>query len=142
MKSRNRWTFIIASIAVCCVATVWLFLFGYKGIATSENVEILQSESSSNGRTAMLVERSDHAALSGNTLFVFIDDHPYSIPQLRKTLYSLRPVFRVGGSGIAIHWSGQTELTIECNGCGMTKDVIELQKFAQDGLSIRYVDFP
>jgi hypothetical protein len=47
-------------------------------------------------KIAMLVERSDDSALSGNDVFVFLADHPYTVPQLRRSLYALDPVFHVG----------------------------------------------
>ncbi len=114
----------------------------YQGVATSEDVRVLQAEFSARKRVAMLVERSDHAALSGTTVFVLISDHAYSIPELRKNLYGLDPVFMAGGAGISLRWSHPEELTVQCHDCGMTKNIIEKQKGTSNGVVVKYLGFP
>jgi hypothetical protein len=123
-------------------ATVITLSSCYQGVAGSEELQILQTEMSSNQRVAMLVERCDHAALSGNTLFVLISDHVYPLPELRKRIYGLHPVFMSGRDGISIHWSGPDELTIRCLRCDLKKAEIEKQEFRQGKVSIKYLDFP
>ena len=54
---------VTASLGMICAATGC-----YQGVSTSEDVRILQTEYASSKRVAMLVERSDHAALSGTTV--------------------------------------------------------------------------
>ena len=129
--------FVVGLLAMVCATTGC-----YQGVSKSEEVRILQTESASPKRVALLVERSDHAALSGTTLFVFISDHPYSISDLRKRLYGLDPIFMAGGSGLTLHWSNSEELTIQCHSCGMAKNTIEKQKFVASGIAVKYVGFP
>ena len=95
------------------------FTLGDHGVSDSETVEIVQKELASRNRVALLVRRSDHTALSGDTYFVFVADHAYSVPELRKKLYSLHPVFVAGRSGIVIHWLSPHELSIQCQNCGI-----------------------
>ena len=47
----------------------------------------------------------------------------------------------VGRNGMTLHWSGPDTLTIHCQGCDITKDVIEKQRFAKDGVTIQYTGF-
>ena len=129
---------ISSAIIVWCAFTFLTF----HGVADSETVEILQTRLASQNRVAMLIRRSDHTALSGNTYFVFIGDHLYSVPELRKTLYSLHPVFMVGLDGFVLQWANPNELMIECQDCGITKDIIEKQDFVYNGIAIRYIKFP
>jgi hypothetical protein len=75
--------------APACILGSRLVSGCYQGAARSENLEILQTQLSASNRVATLVERSDHAALSGVTVFVFISDHPYSMQELRAKLYGL-----------------------------------------------------
>ncbi len=143
MKSFKR-SIVVAVILTLCAVVVWYvwLVLSFHGASDSDIIEIVQTQFASPHRVAMLVRRSDHAALSGDTYFVFIDDHLYPVPQLRKTLYSLHPVFKVGRDGVAIRWSSPSELTIECHACGITKEVIETQKFSDRGINIRYIGFP
>ena len=96
----------------------------------------------SGGKVAMLVERSDDSALSGNDVFVFLPDHLYTIPELRKNLYALDPVFQVGDDRLALEWVNSSELDIRCIACTVTKGVITTQKNFQSGVTVRYLDFP
>ena len=114
----------------------------YRGASQSDIVQIVDTQVSTSRHVAMLVERSDHAALSGPTFFVFVSDKVYSLPELRSRLYALDPVFMVGRNGMTLHWSGPDTLTIHCQGCDITKDIIEKQHVAKDGVTIQYTGFP
>jgi hypothetical protein len=114
----------------------------YQGVSKTEDIYILQVASASSNLTATVVERSDHAALSGTTLFVFLSDHPYSMTDLRARLYALDPVFMAGGTGVSVDWLGNKDLTIRCHQCGMSKDIIQEQRFRSNGVAVRYVGFP
>jgi len=115
----------------------------YQGVSNSEIVRIVDVKAQPPDRVAMLVERSDHAALSGNTFFVFVSDRVYEVAELRKKLYALHPVFMDGlGEGLSLRWTAHDELTIQCQNCHITKDIIEKQLYSQNGVTIRYVDFP
>lgn len=90
----------------------------------------------------MIVEEEPPGALAGYHYFVLINDRPYTMPELRKNLFALNPVFDVGRDSFMLTWSGPSELTITCHDCGITKDRIETQKFSYNGVTIKYVDFP
>ena len=131
-----------ATILVTAGIAVTLLGGCYQGVSQSEIVQVIETQTSPSNHVAMLVERSDHAALSGNTFFVFVSDRVYQLPELRQHLYALHPVFRAGLGGLSISWAGPNELTIRCHGCGDTKNIIETQLSAQSGIAIRYVGFP
>jgi hypothetical protein len=126
---------------IVCVAAVCLVLV-LRGDLDSGRFEILQVERVSQTQIAMLAERSDHTALSGNTYFVVIGNHLYSAAELRKALYRSGAVFVVGRPGISLHWKNPKELVIRCGSCDIAKDTIEKQKWSDKGISISYSDFP
>jgi hypothetical protein len=91
----------------------------------------------------MLVERSDPAALSGTTVFVFVSDRLYSGAELRRRLYGLKPVFMAGGSRyLSLEWAGVGELIVRCNRCNLAKDIIDKQESVMDGVAVKYIGFP
>ena len=141
----KRWPALyrFASVSGLSCAIATSFLSGcYQGVANSEKLQILQIAYGAPNRVAMIVERSDHAALSGSTFFVLISDHAYPMSELRKRIYGLDPVFVAGREGLDIHWSGPNELEIECHSCGITPDIVEKQLYSKIGVAIRYVGFP
>jgi hypothetical protein len=143
MLLARRLAGIIAPPAIGCAATWYVLVVRpFHGVADADNVQIAQTEFASNKHVAMLVERSDKAALSGNDFFVFITDHLYSVPELRKNLYALDPVFHVGRNGLALQWIDPENLKILCEDCGITKNQITTQKFSDSGVTIHYVGFP
>ena len=125
---------------IVCVAAVWLLLV-LRGDLDSGRFEILQAEVSQT-QIAMLAERSDHTALSGNTYFVVIGNHLYSVAELRKALYRSGAVFIGGRPGLSLHWENPKELVIRCESCDITRDTIQKQKWSDKGISISYRDFP
>jgi len=124
------------------MAIAALYLFGYRGAGSSENLEIVQTEVSSARKIATLVRRSDHQALNGDTYFVFVSDREFSVLELRKKLYAFDPVFRAGRDGLSISWASPQELIIKCLDCGITRDLMEKQRFSQGNVAIRYAGFP
>ncbi|HXU21140.1 MAG TPA: hypothetical protein VN788_11205 [Verrucomicrobiae bacterium] len=90
----------------------------------------------------MLARRSDNTALSGDTYFVVIGSHLYTSRELKRAFYSSRPVFVAGRAGLHIYPATPNVLTIECEGCGITKDLVEKQRSSDDGIIVRYVGFP
>jgi hypothetical protein len=114
----------------------------YKGASQSDLVQVIDTQMSTSHHVAMLVERSDNAALSGPTFFVFVSERAYSLPELRSRLYALDSVFTVGRGGITLHWDEPNTLTIHCSDCGITADIIEKKIFTQGSVKIRYTGFP
>ncbi len=114
----------------------------YRGASKSDVVQVVDIQISASHHVAMLVERSDHAALSGPTFFVFINDQIYSLPELRSKLYALNSVFTVGRGGITIHWYDPNILTIHCQDCDISADIIEKKLPEQGGVKIQYTGFP
>ena len=141
MRSRQK-SFGLITDAVFW-ASMMLALNGcYQGISNSEIVKVVEEQTSSSNHTAMLVERADHAALSGVTFYVFVNDRAYQLSELRQHLYALHPVFKAGLGGLSIDWAGPNELVVYCHSCGDTKDIIETQLSSQNGVTIRYAGFP
>ncbi len=141
MKSRRHfliWTSVV--IALCAIG-VWLAL-AFLGILDSGKFEIVQSQKVSEGHIAMLARRSDNTALSGDTYFVVIGSHLYTGRELKRAFYSSRPVFVAGRPGLDIYSATANVLTIECKDCGITKDLIEKQRFSDNSVIVRYVGFP
>ena len=126
---------------VVSVAAVWLLL-AFRGDLDSGHFEILQTEKLSEGEIAMLAERSDTTALSGNTYFVVVGSHLYSAPELRAALYRSGAVFVVGRPGITLHRNSSKGLEIRCVSCAITRDMIQTQEWSHNGISITYSDFP
>lgn len=48
----------------------------------------------------------------------------------------------VGRGGMTLHWSGPDTLTIHCQDCNITKNIVEKQLFSQDRVAIQYTGFP
>jgi hypothetical protein len=142
MRLLRRMAHVATILSLTCSITCWFVLGCYAGVSDSDTVEVVQTTYGSPNRVAMLVERSDHAALSGNTFIVFVADHPYSLPELRRRLYALPMVFMVDRDGIVLRWSSPNELTIQCQDCAITRDMIQKQRFSDNGVAIRYVGFP
>ena len=142
MKSSRVLSGAALALLSLCIFPGLLLVGCYDGVGRSESVDVLQTEYSTHKRVAMVVERSDHAALSATTLFVFLDDHAYPLNELRQHLWGLDPVFRTGSTGITIHWSGPDELTVQCNQCQDTSDIVQERKASDNGVTIRYVGFP
>ena len=130
--------------ALVLAGTLWYLLVvrQFHGVANADTVRVLESKAASTGKVAMLVERSDTSALSGNDVFVFLADHPYTVPQLRKNLYALNPVFQVGDDRLTLEWVNGNELDIRCRSCEVTKQTVTTQKAFQSDIAIRYIDFP
>lgn len=141
VKSRKRrFTWVFLLVVVCAIA-LWLAL-AFLGVLDSGKFEIAQSQIISQNHIAMLARRSDNTALSGDTYFVVIGNHLYTSSELKRAFYSSRPVFVAGRSGLDIYSAAPNVLTIECKDCGITKDLVEKQRFSGDGIVIRYVGFP
>jgi hypothetical protein len=141
MKSHRHfliWTSVV--LAVCAIA-IWLAL-AFLGILDSGKFEVVQSQKVSDGHIDMLARRSDNTALSGDTYFVVIDSHLYTARELKRAFYSSRPVFVAGRSGLDLYSASANVLTIECKACGITKDLVEKQRFSDNSIVVRYVGFP
>lgn len=114
-----------------------------RGDLDSGSFTLVQAEAAYPKRVAMLVRRSDHHALSGNTYFVVIGDHVFSQPELRKALYRSELVFECGRDGLILHWENLNKLVIECRECKITPDIIQEQRFqVNNNIIIRYSGFP
>ena len=113
----------------------------WHGVARADQVDILETATASSGRIAMLIERSDHAALSGSDVFVFLTDHPYTVSELRKSLYAFEPVLHVGDPRLSLKWISGSELEIRCGACDVSPETITERKNAQAGIKIRYTTF-
>jgi hypothetical protein len=141
VKSKGRIVMVL-SLAIV-VAIAGLFTLDFRGYFDQGTFELLQYQTSPNGKIAMLAKRSDHEALSGDIyFFVVIADHVYSPKELRFAEHSSRLVFAAALNGLHLRWNGPSELVIACESCGTTKNYVDNERYSDDGISIRYVGFP
>jgi hypothetical protein len=141
VKSRRRLLTWISLATVVCAIAIWLAL-AFMGVLDSGKFENAQSQTVSQNHIAMLARRSDSTALSGDRYFVVIGSHLYTSSELKRAFYSSRPVFVAGREGLDIYSVASNVLTIECKDCGVSKDLVEKQRFSDDSIVIRYVGFP
>jgi hypothetical protein len=66
-------------------------------------------------RVALVAERSDNEALSGDQYFVLIRDHIPSATELKFAYYSHDVIFRTDGDCLNVRWSDPNDLTITCH---------------------------
>jgi hypothetical protein len=135
-------TYVIAALALAGILWYLLVVRPFHGVANADHIRILEAKTALNGKVAMLVERSDDSALSSADIFVFLADHQYTVPQLRRNLYALDPVFHVGDDRLTMEWVNGNELDIRCLACTVTQQTVTTQRNLQSGVTIRYVDFP
>jgi hypothetical protein len=140
--SRINRSAIIRLLVIGSGIVVPIFQGCYHGAGQSEVVEIKQTVFSPTNQVAMIVREMPPGPLDGPSYFVFINDRPYTMPELRQNLFALGAVFMVGKDNFVIGWTGPTELTITCHDCGITKNLMQTQKFAHGDVTIKYVDFP
>ncbi len=141
MRSHKRRLIWAIIVAVACAVSIWLAL-AFTGVLDSGRFEIIQSLTISQDHIAMLIRRSDDTALSGDTYFVVVDNHLYGANELKRVFHSSKPLFVAGRAGVVIHANAPNVLTIECRSCGLSKDLIEKQKFSTQGIIVQYVGFP
>jgi hypothetical protein len=72
-----RRSLLIVAASLVLAGILWypLVVRPFHGVASTDRVRVLEAKTASNGKVAMLVERSDDSALSGNDVFVFLPDH-------------------------------------------------------------------
>ena len=140
MRRRTLIVAVASVLAVVCAVTVF-FVLDFKGYLDQGTYEVLKSETSPDGKLAILTRRYDHQALNGDEYFVLIADHRYSTSELRRALHSPQPIF-VADQTFDFHWISPRELTIECHGCGITRADIDSQRFTEGAIGVRYVGFP
>jgi hypothetical protein len=99
-------------------------------------------EWNSNGKVAIVAERSDQAALTSYIYFVLIADHLLSPPELRRIYYSKAPVFGAASSCVSVHWENANKLIIACKGGMVGVDHIEFQAKQSGSVSIAYENIP
>jgi hypothetical protein len=140
-KQKKRVLISALLVTIVCVIAVWFALL-FTGVVDSGQFDLLQSLVISPNHIAMLARRSDHVALSGNSYFVLIGTHPYSAKELRYAFHSSKPVFISGRDLIVLDKTDSGGLVIKCVDCGITKDLIEKQRFQDNGINVEYVGFP
>lgn len=141
MKLSKR-ILIFTTLAGCICAIVTWFMLAFTGVLDSGKFEVIQCQSISTNKIAMLARRSDNTALSGDSFFVVIGNHPYDAKELKKAFYSSLPVFVAGRDGLDLKVPATNVLTIECKDCGVTKELVERQRFSDHDIVIQYVGFP
>src|ERR1700728_5130036 len=125
MKMRSRSLVITAlSCAVILIAVLYALFHGY---LDRGRFEIRQSELSSTGRVAVVVNRSDRQAMSSYIQFILIGDHLFSASELPREYHSNRVVFAAAADCLELRWDGPKHLVVTCEGSSIDVDRINSQ---------------
>jgi hypothetical protein len=139
---RKKHYIIASGIAVFCLAIGLYFFFLFRGNLDTGKFQVLRTTESLENRIAIVAKRSDHNALSGDVVFVFVADHIYSPNELRAAFHRQHMIFAADRDGLDVHWAGSHKLVIKCKDCGITKDRRDEQQFRDGDISVEYVNFP
>lgn len=96
----------------------------------------------SNGKVAIIAERSDNAALTSYIYFVLIADHLLSPSELRRAYYSKTPVFGAANSCVSARWEDPNNLVIACKDGVVRADDIEFREEQSGTVTIAYKNIP
>lgn len=139
---RSALKFIALVIGLVLVLGVGLLYGLFHGYLDHGQFEVKQVQWSPTRQVAMVVERSDHQALSGYTYFVLIGDHVFSPSELRHKYHSNAVVFAGADSCLNLHWQGPTTLAISCNDHTMAREHIDVEKHQSREINIVYDNIP
>ena len=109
-----------------------------------QGVFAVQSQANGeSGRRSFVVERSDNAALSGNTFYVMVSDHLPNRGEMSAALHQGHVAFAVGRGGFITRWKGVDSLEVVCEAnCPIYAEIVETRLNRFEGVEIRYVGFP
>jgi hypothetical protein len=130
---------LIAVLMIALTAIVFALFHGY---FDRGKFEIRNAQWSESGQVAMLVERSDHQALSSDVYFVLIGNHLFSPRELRQAYHSPDVFFAAAADCLTLHWSDSHNLTVTCAGGSINRDHIEVQRRQSGDVNISYVNIP
>jgi hypothetical protein len=136
---------IIASGVVAFCLAVGLFLFlAFRGNLDRGTFDVLRTTKNSEGVIAIMGERFDHEAMSGNDYFILLANHTYSPDELRLAYHrdQAHMVFRANRDDLNVSWADAHELVVDCRKCEITKGNINSQSFSVGEVRIRYTNFP
>jgi hypothetical protein len=93
-------------------------------------------------QVAIVVKRSDHEALNGDTYFVLIASHLLSSAELRHAYHGPDVVFAADGRCVSAHWGGAHTLIVSCSDSSIGRDDIDTQQRKSGDITISYVNIP
>ena len=91
-------------------------------------------------RVAVVAERSDHEAMSGDIYFVLIGDHVFSASELRRAYHSDDVIFAAASDCFSVSWSDPHHLLISCSNGTIDSAHIDVRKTRTDDVVITYAN--
>ena len=137
MSKVMRFWIAIACVAFALIAAIIALFHGY---FDRGRFEVKQAEWSSARQVALVTKRSDTDALNGDEIFVVIENHLLSLPELKHALHSDAVIFGTDRDCLKIEWQDSTHLVVRCVDGSITQDQIDVQKQEKDGIIISYVN--
>jgi len=141
-RRKDKLKRILIGFGVVAVVAFVLTYGLFHGYFDRGRFEVKESVWSSDGKVAIVAERSDQAALTSYIYFVLIADHLLSPPELRRAYYSKAPVFGAASSCVSVHWDDPNKLIIACKDGMLGADHIEFQAEQSGPVSIAYKNIP
>jgi hypothetical protein len=138
----NKLKIILGGFGVLAVVVVLLAYGLFHGYFDKGRFEVKESVWSSDGKIAIVAERSDQAALTSYIYFVLIGEHLLSPPELRQAYYREAPVFEAASSCVSVRWKGPNELIVACKDGMVDIDHIEFQAKRSGTIAIVYEGIP
>jgi hypothetical protein len=114
----------------------------FHGFFDRGQFEVKDFQWSSNGKVAIVAERSDQAALTSYMYFVLIADHLLSPKELRRAYYNKASVFEAASSCVRVRWEGPNRLIVACKDGMIGADHIESQVEQSGPVSVAYKNIP
>src|ERR1700753_993675 len=135
MKKTTKIVFAVVSLVAGLFAVCAYMLF--HGYLDAGKFDVRQEEWNSK-KVAMLILRTDEAALGGYNAFVLIGDHPYSPIEIKHRYHSDAVVFAAAADCLSLHWASETSLIVECKGSFVDPWQINALKRQSEGVAITY----
>ena len=138
IKKTKPAAIIIVVVGLSAIALYALF----HGYFDHGHFEVKRTASSPDGKLAIVAERWDNNALSGNQYFVLIDDRVPSPREVRYAYYHGGLIFRAGSDCLTLTWQDKDRLVISCADGLVNAQEIAVQKDQWDGVAIAYDRIP
>jgi hypothetical protein len=126
------------TVAMALIGIAFALFYGY----FDHGQYTIKQEAWSSGLVAMVAERSDHEALSGDVYFVVIGDHIFTPSELRTAYYRHQAIFAADSNCLGVRWSGPRKLTVMCRDGFIESDHVDVQRHEAKGIAITYLNIP
>lgn len=146
---RMRRSRAVASIAGVFVAIViGVFLMGmlvwrwFHGYYDAGDFVVKEAKWSPSRQLAVVAERPDNSALSGDQYFVLIGDHPFSKTELKLAYHSENTIFASDGSCLTLRWRDLHNLVVTCSHGFIEPSHIAVEKHQMGDVIVSYENIP